>query len=294
VISYGHGTTGVSDACTPSRDSATSIAHPYISYIYPVLDAWLKKGYAVLRTDYQGLGTPGVHPFLIGAAEGRSVIDIVRAARQLNAKVGRSWVAAGHSQGGHAVLFAGAEAGSWAPELKMRGVVAYAPASHIEDQVKLAPNLTSPGGGLSAFGGLIVAGAAAGSTTVDVNAVLSDTARAYVPQLDTKCVFQLGQPDSWGGLAPADIVRPDYDPAPLYKVLEDSEPSRLKFGSVPVLIAQGDADQTVFKSFTDQLNTSLTGNGSKVTYKVYPGVNHGAIPTAASKDADAFIKGRLK
>ena len=77
-------------------------------------------------------------------------------------------------------------------------------------------------------------------------------------------------------------------------LVASSEPSRLKFGSVPVLIAQGDQDATVFKAFTDQLNTSLTGNGSKVTYKVYPGVNHGAIPTAASKDVDAFIKGRLK
>jgi pimeloyl-ACP methyl ester carboxylesterase len=294
MISWGHGTTGVSDVCTPSRDSATNLAHPYISYINPILDAWVKKGYAVLRTDYQGLGTPGVHPFLIGAAEGRSVIDIARAARQLNARIGKSWVAAGHSQGGHAVLFAGAEAGAWAPELKLRGVAAYAPASHIKDQLHLAPNLTGPGGGLSAFGGLIAAGVAAGSTTVTLDTLLTPKAKELLPQLETKCVFQLGLADSWGALAPAEIVPSDYDYTALDKVLDESEPSRLKFGTVPVLIAQGDQDTTVFKQFTDQLNTSLAGNGSKVQYKVYPGVNHGAIVTAAQKDADAWLAGRFK
>ena len=293
MISWAHGTTGVSDVCTPSRDSATNLAHPYISYINPVLDAWVKKGYAVLRTDYQGLGTPGVHPFLIGAAEGRSVIDIARAARQLNAKMGKSWVAAGHSQGGHAVLFAGAEAGAWAPELRLRGVAAYAPASHLKDQLHLAPGLTGPGGGLSAFGGLIAAGVAAGSSTVTLDTLLSDKARALVPQLDTKCVFQLGLSDSWGALAPAEIVREGYDYTALDKVLDESEPSRLKLGTVPVLMLQGDQDTTVFKAFTDQLDSKLVAGGSRVQYKVYAGVNHGAIVTAAQRDADVFLKGRL-
>ena len=36
-----------------------------------------------MRTDYQGLGTPGPHPYLIGTAEGRSVVDIVAAGREL-------------------------------------------------------------------------------------------------------------------------------------------------------------------------------------------------------------------
>ena len=77
-------------------------------------------------------------------------------------------------------------------------------------------------------------------------------------------------------------------------MLDESEPSRLRFGSVPVQIMQGENDATVFKAFTDQLNTKLGAGGNKVTYKVYPGVTHGGVVTAASKDADAFIKGRLK
>ena len=45
------------------------------------LQRWIKAGYAVVRTDYDGLGTPGVHQYLVGTSEGRSVLDAVRAAR---------------------------------------------------------------------------------------------------------------------------------------------------------------------------------------------------------------------
>jgi hypothetical protein len=34
-------------------------------------------------TDYPGLGTPGVHAYLMGESEGRAVLDSVRAARNL-------------------------------------------------------------------------------------------------------------------------------------------------------------------------------------------------------------------
>ena len=52
--------------------------------IAPLLNTWIKAGYAVVRTDYEGLGTPGPHPYLIGHSEGYGVLDIVLAARQLD------------------------------------------------------------------------------------------------------------------------------------------------------------------------------------------------------------------
>jgi diguanylate cyclase (GGDEF)-like protein len=45
----------------------------------PLEDTLLKAGYAVVNTDYEGLGTPGIHPYLVGVSAGRSVLDIVRA-----------------------------------------------------------------------------------------------------------------------------------------------------------------------------------------------------------------------
>src|ERR1700749_227428 len=54
VLTYAHGTTGIADICAPSRSGASLLS----SYIYPTLRQWLKAGFAVVRTDYQGLGTP--------------------------------------------------------------------------------------------------------------------------------------------------------------------------------------------------------------------------------------------
>ena len=78
-----------------------------------MLGRWLKAGYAIVRTDYEGLGTPGDHPYLIGRSEGHSVLDAARAARKLDSGIGKRVVIAGHSQGGQSALWAavaGAEA----------------------------------------------------------------------------------------------------------------------------------------------------------------------------------------
>ncbi|MEA2312666.1 MAG: hypothetical protein QOE28_2634, partial [Solirubrobacteraceae bacterium] len=106
VITYGHGTTGIADQCAPSRDAAGTSVHSYNDYVYPLLNRWLKAGYAVVRTDYQGLGTPGAHEFLNGAEEGRAMLDMARAARKLDRSLSKTLEIAGHSQGGHAALWA--------------------------------------------------------------------------------------------------------------------------------------------------------------------------------------------
>src|SRR3954452_3215970 len=117
VITWAHGTTGIADICAPS------IAGTQANYDSPLLNKWLKAGYAVVRTDYEGLGTPGPHPYLVGTSEGRSVLDMVRAARKLNPGIGTKLLIAGHSQGGQAALFAASLAPKWTPELKLTGTV---------------------------------------------------------------------------------------------------------------------------------------------------------------------------
>ena len=77
---------------------------------------------------------PRAHPYLVGASEGRSVLDMVRAARQVNKALSKRVIIAGHSQGGHAALWAASLAPSYTKELDVRGTVAYAPASHLSEQ----------------------------------------------------------------------------------------------------------------------------------------------------------------
>ena len=291
VITWGHGTTGIADVCAPSRDSASSPAHGLINYAYPLLQRWLKAGYAVVRTDYEGLGTPGEHPYLIGRSEGYSMLDMVRAARKLDKRISRKVIISGHSQGGQSALFAASLAPKWTPELKVRGTVALAPVSHLAEQIPLLAGLTQPGG-LSGLAAMILRGIDAAAPALGVSSGLSDRAAVLYPQTLTKCLGQLDAADSYGSVAPADLLRPDVDTAPIATALtQRADPDELKIRT-PVQIQQGEADTTVFKSITDQLVAGYSSSVKKLTYKHYPGVDHGgAVKNArAAKDATTFIK----
>ena len=291
VITYAHGTTGSADTCAPTRgyDAGT-----LVSYAYPLLKRWLKAGYAVVRTDYEGLGTPGVHAFLGGKTEGRSVLDAVRAARKLEPRLSKRYVIAGHSQGGHAALFATSLAPSWTPELRLRGTVAFAPASHLGEQFPLATGLSNAGGGLGAFIGL---GARMIDTTVpsvDVASLFTPEATAFYPQTETECYDALSRPESFGGLPLNQIFRSGADLSPLVNAIEnEADPENLRIPT-PVRVEQGAADVTVFQTFTDQLVDEYEAKGSKVTYKVYPGVSHGGVVDAGASDASKWIRDRFR
>ena len=116
ILSVAHGTTGIADQCAPSHDPASDLA---------AQARYVNAGYLVAVTDYEGLGTPGRHPYLVGESEGRSVLDAAKAARQLpGAEAGDQLAIWGHSQGGHAALWAAQLAARWAPELELIGTVA--------------------------------------------------------------------------------------------------------------------------------------------------------------------------
>ena len=83
VIAWAHGTTGVADVCAPSLFNKLEGQGPYLM---PDIGAYLRARTIVAATDYQGLGTPGIHPYLLGESEGRGVLDAARAAIRLPAR----------------------------------------------------------------------------------------------------------------------------------------------------------------------------------------------------------------
>ena len=290
VISYAHGTTGMADVCAPSRNTASAPAYGYIAYSDAMLNRWLKKGFAVVRTDYEGLGTPGDHPYLIGDSEGRGVVDIVQAARSLDSRLSKNYVIAGHSQGGQAALFAAQGASKWARSLSLKGTLAFAPASHIYDQKSLLANLKTPSG-LSGLAAMILTSAAR-SEGRDPADFLSAQADAFLPQLDTVCTAQINQTDSFGGLAPSSLLA--FDDGSLDDTLKAMNPD-VKSNS-PIAILQGEDDGTVFKFLTDQLKGELIARKNKLEYKTYPGLDHSGVVTneKSQGDATAWIAARLR
>ncbi|HET6507704.1 MAG TPA: lipase family protein [Baekduia sp.] len=292
VITWAHGTTGIADACAPSRDDGRP-AHAYNSYVYPLLSSWLKAGYAVVRTDYEGLGTPYDHQYLNGRAEGSGVLDIVRAARQVDPRLSKNIIISGHSQGGHAALFAAALASRYTPELKVKGTVAFAPASHLDEQIPLTTGLTTPNPGLSALIATIGYGLhAAYPDRVDLASFLSPEGVQLALKTQSTCLSQLTADAQ--GVAPAALFQPGADLGPIARLLDLNDPSHLVIRT-PVLLEQGTADTTVFPVFTDQLASELRHNGTdgRLYYRKLDGVDHGGIVVAGAKPATTWIEQRL-
>jgi alpha-beta hydrolase superfamily lysophospholipase len=125
VVAWAHGTVGMGDQCAPSR-----IKNP-TSNIAWVSDM-LAKGWVVTATDYAGLGTAGTEGYLIGGDEARDVLNSVRALRYIpQANASNRFAVWGHSQGGHSALFTASQTTSYAPELRLVGTVASAPAAEL-------------------------------------------------------------------------------------------------------------------------------------------------------------------
>jgi len=123
VISFGHGTTGVLNKCSPSQ-------FPSLPGNGFMIRAMVQNGFAVAMTDYQGLGVPGYyHPFLDSKTFGNNMIDAVRAARRVGADLSDQWVAYGHSLGGLAAWAAADQASAYGQGLELMGTLAMAPAA---------------------------------------------------------------------------------------------------------------------------------------------------------------------
>ena len=125
VVGWGHPTTGAVARCAPSNG-----LDPFD--LIEGLSQLLYAGYVVAAPDYPGLGVEGQSSYLIGVTEARSVLDAIRAARNLpDAGAGTDVLLWGHSQGGHAALFAAQSIDTYAPELRLHGVAVAAPATEL-------------------------------------------------------------------------------------------------------------------------------------------------------------------
>lgn len=293
VISWAHGTTGFADACAPSRDTASGPDHDYLGPVTNILDTWIKRGYAVVQTDYQGLGTPGGHPYVNGLSEANTVTDIVRAARRVSPGIGRDWVVMGHSQGGQAALFTAQNARKRAPELSLKGAVSIAPGGVGLSQMAEYVRKGGPGAeAAEPFLPLIVLGAQVVEPRIDPAEIFSAAATPMVDAARTGCLAQIRAVPT---IPTNDVFRADADLTALESYLAKQDPIGTTPG-VPVLVAQGAADVVVAKPGTDALVKSLCGKGSDIIYRVYAGQDHrGAVPASladAQQFATAVLSGR--
>ncbi|MGE2832716.1 lipase family protein [Mycobacterium sp. SMC-4] len=285
VISWAHGTTGYADTCAPSADTADGLVHDYVALVNPMLAGWVERGYAVVQTDYQGLGTPGGHPYANGVSEANTLTDIVRAARHLDSSIGTDWVAIGHSQGGQAVLFAAADLGRGGGDLNLQGVVAIAPGGvGLTEAVDLVRAGRPEVQAAQRFLPLLVLGAAVVEPSIDPDQIFTSQARPLVTAARTACVAQI---NTVPPVPPSQLFTPDANLDELSAYLDRQDPSHLD-PQVPVLIAQGSDDVLVAPAGIDRLAETLCVRGVSVDYRVYRDQDHRGVIAASLADIEAF------
>ncbi len=268
VIAWAHGTTGYAENCAPSL-----LTQPFESGALFLLPEIIAQGWALVATDYIGLGTQGPHPYLIGADSAHATLDAVRAARGLaDARIGTETVAWGHSQGGGAALWTGALASSYAPDVELAGVAALAPAS---DLAGLVSRLATATGG-SVLASFVLAAYTSIYPDVTYRDYVRPGAEATLRAMATRCLSEPGSLASvLSALGMADD--PEFstdDPASGAlgrRFAENTPPATI---SAPLLVGQGGADAVVARSIQDAYVAGLCSQGQQVDYRVYAGRDH--------------------
>ena len=117
LLLWSHGTVGIADKCAPTWTG-------YVPFHNEHLSQWLSEGYAIVASDYQGLGTKGTHPYLATRPAAYSNLDVIRAVQSGGFPVSDRVVLAGQSQGAGAAISTAGHAPDYAPDLDIRGVIA--------------------------------------------------------------------------------------------------------------------------------------------------------------------------
>lgn len=285
ILAWGHPTTGVASRCAPSRadDGGASAI--------PGLARFVEAGFVVAASDYPGLGTAGPHPYLIGASEGRAVLDAVRAARTLTS-AGDAVVAHGHSQGGHAVLFAGALAGDYAPELDLRGVAAAAPASELDGLVSM--EMGTPVGDVLAS--MAITAWSRVYPAAEGDLLVARGARDVVAKIAESCLddpVDRRADIPLAGLEQVRFLRADpLTTEPFATIIADNDvdPSAL---DVPVLLVQGTADDVVPLAVSRRFFRRLCHAGATVRLDLVHGAGHDASADDAVGPVMSWAADRL-
>lgn len=291
LITWTHGTTGIGPACAPSKDQPAGSEHPYLEPIRAMLDQYVKQGYAIAFSDFQGLGTPGLHPFLQGEAEARGALDIIRAARQIDPQIGRRYVVMGHSQGGQADLFTASFGRSYVPELTLLGNVAFAPASNLTGRFESMTKASEPSLAVT-YLIYVLQSFASNHPEIGLKLILTPEALSHLPQTRQECVSKTLSEGYWARAIPKDQFLPGADLSAVLKLADANDPGVVRI-PVPTLVMQGMVDVTVDPADTDLLVRKLCNKGMEVAYRVVQGADHETVVKEGNREAQAWVQARF-
>lgn len=286
LLAWAHGTLGVADGCAPSWAQHRPRDATY-------LNRWLENGFAVVATDYQGLGGPGPHPYLIWEAEGRSVLDSARAALAAHAgRIANEVIITGQSQGSGSSIGASRIASEYAPELRIRAAIATGVVASFPDGPYKLRDAAPGAGAPSRFTVLRLLGGSLPDGGPTADSLMSDKGRAVLQAARTGCgdemrgIEQREKIDAGNAFAMA--------PAKLEAMLKPVTDMSLVRIGFPLFLGTGLADRTLPPRRQYAAAAALCAAGNAVTWNTYPGITHNGIVNAAFEDELAFVRPALR
>ncbi|MFS8046102.1 lipase family protein [Rhizobium sp. BR 314] len=285
LVLWNHETAGMEDSCAPSRRSLVDKWGVRI----PAIEDLLKKGFAVVTSDYQGLGTPGATAYLNGTAQAQASLDAVRFAQTFpGANVGPKFTAYGWSQGGQTSLWLAHLQESYAPELQLLGVGEIAPASRHWDLTEYDLTTTITGGYyISRMVGLHV-----GHPELKLRDVLSVDGLEMLENLSAGCwtIADKTQGKPTTLFANQEGLKPG---KPWRELLEKND-AFLPVKNVPFVFFQGDKDDAVPVQLTRKVAADLCQQGVPVDYRESQGLDHETIVPIAAAALPAWFEDRFE
>lgn len=277
LIVWSHGTLGVSDACAPSWVGSNVRDRAYV-------DRWLEKGFAVVAPDYQGLGGPGPHAYTIWQSEGRSVLDAARAAISMDKRIANRVVITGQSQGSGASLGAARLAGSYAPDLKVKGAIATALVTTFPDTSGKTGD-QEPGDSPHYLIYRMVGGSLPDGSPPP-EAFLTEKGKRMLEVARTRCdprVVAANENITTGNA----FSRPVTELNAILGPVGAATPFKTAF---PLMLGTGLADELITASRQEGAVRAICKAGNVVTWKRYAGASHSDTLTRSFDDAVVFAR----
>jgi len=290
LIAWAHGTTGVADVCAPSFMPRSDRDQQYLS-------AWLEAGYAIVATDYAGLGTPGPHPYLQSRSEGLAVLDSARAALKAYPKLlANKVVTMGQSQGSGAAIAAAWLAPTYAPDLKIKGTVATGLVAHTNN-TRGAPQQPIPSlytdrdaGGNAAYEILYFLGTVRSIDPKGIRAedYIAPAGRPLLEKAQTACMGglrtfarEIALPVEKLYSQPIDALEARADG------LSDFPDVDIK---TPVFVGTGLADSDAQTASQYNFVSAMCAAGTTVEWRYYPRATHMSAVMRSRADSPAFVE----
>lgn len=286
LLAWEHGTLGVADSCAPSWAGHRPRDAAYINQ-------WLKHGFAVVSTDYQGLGGPGPHPYTIWEAEGRSVLDGIRAATSAHkTEIANVVIVSGQSQGSGAALGATRLAPTYAPDVGLRASIATGIVSTFPDGPYHPPeSIKSPGPGPAYYTILAMVGGGLRDGAPAPDSLVTEKGHLLLEAARHTCNTAIHRLEAQEKVTAANAFKAPEAVPPLMRHSTDMKPTKLP---VPTFMGTGLADAALPPQRQYAAVVALCAAGSHVVWKTYPGVTHNGSVHAALGDELTFVEAALQ